>query len=375
MEDMPRLYAHPMTGERRLLQDACTLGVQPLPRWRIHQATTMTDLAHTDDCDLDGPLLFGRVLDGKGGARPIGWEEASAWRQGAPGEVLWVHLCRSEPGLREWLMDRLGISEPTAELLTSDSTRPRAFREGETLVATLRGINFNPGAEPEDMVSMQVWCDGAHLVTLRRVPLQTPRDTRDELDHGHGPVDAGSLITSLTEHLIERMGHVIIDLDEAIDTLEAEEAGCADKAMLDEISRVRRECLALKRYMSPQHEALENISRDAPGWFEDHDRREIAESIDRLRRYVEDLDIAKESALVLQDDVRARLLERNARTQGQLAVVATIFLPLTFLSGLLGMNVEGIPHAHEPLAFWEVVAICGAIAAAQLLLFKRLRWF
>jgi zinc transporter len=335
----------------------------------------MADLTQTDDCDLDGPLLFGRVLDGKGGAREIGWEEARGWQPTNPDEVLWLHICRTVEGVREWLMAGLDIPEPTAELLTSDATRPRAFREGEALVATLRGINFNPGAEPEDMVSMQLWSDGRRLITLRRVRLQTPRDTRNDLDAGKGPVDAGNLITLLTEHLIGRMSHSIYELDASIDALEAEEADGADKAMLDEISRVRRECLALKRYMSPQHEALENISRDAPAWFEDHDRREIAESIDRLRRYVEDLDIAKESALVLQDDVRARLLERNARTQAQLAIVSTIFLPLTFLSGLIGMNVEGIPGAHDPMAFWKIVAVCAAIAAGQLVLFRRLKWF
>lgn len=335
----------------------------------------MQDMIRNDDCDLDGPLLFGRVLDGKGGARAIGWDEARDWRPDAAGELLWVHMCRTVPGVQAWLMNTLGIPEPTAELLTSDATRPRAFREGEALVATLRGINFNPGAEPEDMVSMQVWCDGQRLVTLRRVALQTPRDTRAELDEGRGPVDAGSLITSLTEHLIGRMGPVILDLDEAIDCLEAQETCNADQAMLTEISRVRRECLALKRYMSPQHEALEAISRGAPEWFEDHDRREIAESIDRLRRYLEDLDISKESALVLQDDVRANLLERSARTQYLLTIVAAIFLPLTFLTGLLGINVAGIPDAENPYAFWEVVGICAAIAAAQLVLFKRLRWF
>ncbi|VWX53391.1 zinc transporter ZntB [Novosphingobium sp. 9U] len=335
----------------------------------------MLDPTHNDDCDLDGPLLFGRVLDGRGGAREIGWEEARTWRPSAAGEMLWLHMCRTVPGVREWLIDRLAIPEPTAELLTSDATRPRAFREGQALVATLRGINFNPGAEPEDMVSMQVWSDGLRLITLRRVPLQTPRDTRHELDQGDGPRDAGALITSLTEHLIDRMSHVILDLDDAIDKLEEEEVDCADKAMLAEISRIRRECLALKRYMSPQHEALENIARDAPDWFEDHDRREIAESIDRLRRYVEDLDISKESALVLQDDVRARLLERNARTQSQLAIVATVFLPLNFIAGLLGMNVAGIPDAKDPYAFWEVLTICATIAAAQMLLFRRLKWF
>lgn len=333
------------------------------------------DPTHTDDCDLDGPLLFGRVLDGKGGARPIGWEAARAWQPGTPGEVLWVHICRTVPGVQAWLEDELGIPEPTAELLTSDATRPRAFREGDALVATLRGINFNPGAEPEDMVSMQVWCDGNRLVTLRRVSLQTPRETRQELDAGEGPVDAGSLLTLLTEHLIARMGHSIVDINNAIDALDEQGDGAADKSMLAEISRIRRECLALKRYMSPQHEALENIAHDAPAWFEDHDRREIAESIDRLRRYLEDLDISKESALVLQDEVRARLLERNARTQYQLTIVASIFLPLTFITGLLGMNVEGIPDAGNPHAFWEVMALCALIAAGQLWLFRRLKWF
>jgi zinc transporter len=335
----------------------------------------MEQLIQDDDCELDGPLLFGRVLDGNGGAREISWEQARAWQPDAPGEMLWVHLCRTVPGVREWLMDALAVPEPTAELLTSDATRPRAFREGEAMVATLRGINFNPGAEPEDMVSMQVWCDGLRLITLRRVALQTPRDTRNELDAGHGPGDAGALITNLTEHMIQRMGHSIMDINNAIDALEEREVGEADQEMLSEIARVRRECLALKRYMSPQHEALENISRDAPGWFEDHDRREIAESIDRLRRYLEDLDISKESALVLQDDVRARLLERNSRTQYLLTIVAAIFLPLTFITGLLGINVAGIPDAQDPFAFWEVLGICTAIAFGQLVLFKRLKWF
>ncbi|MEZ5744894.1 MAG: CorA family divalent cation transporter, partial [Sphingomonadaceae bacterium] len=155
-----------------------------------------------DPEDLDGPMLFARVLDGTGGGRAISWKEAQDWQPAVSGEVLWMHLCRNRPGVAEWLEHGLGLPEPTAELLTSDATRPRAFREGNTLVATLRGINFNPGAEPEDMVSMQLWSDGTRLITLRRLQLQTPRVTLAEIDSGRGPVDAGALITSLVEHMI-----------------------------------------------------------------------------------------------------------------------------------------------------------------------------
>lgn len=322
----------------------------------------------------EGELIFGRVLDGKGGGRPIGWDEARDWQPAQPGEVLWLHLRRYAPGIAGWLAEGLRIPEPTVELLTSDTTRPRAFRENGNLVATLRGINFNPGAEPEDMVSMQLWSDGARVLTLRRRASQTPRDVVAEIDAGQGPIDAGALVTSLIRHMIERMNQSIVDMNETIDQLEELDLDTDADAMLGEIARLRRNCLALKRHMAPQHDALEGIVQDAPEWFEQHDRRAIAETIDRLRRYIDDVAISQESALVLQDDIRARAAAHSQKTSYLLSVVATIFMPLTFLTGLLGSNVAGIPGADRGYAFWAVVALCGAIFILQLLLFRKWKW-
>ncbi|MBX7533665.1 zinc transporter ZntB [Qipengyuania sp. 1XM1-15A] len=328
----------------------------------------------TDEIITTEALLFGRVLDGKGGAREIGWEEAQAWQPAAPGEVLWLHLCRNRPGVQAWLEEQLHVPEPTAELLTSDQTRPRAFRDGETLVGTLRGINFNPGAEPEDMISMQLWCDGRRLVTLRRHPLQTPREVMAMLDRGSGPPDAGATITLLAELMIARMSQSIVDMNFVLDTLEDEDPEKDPEGMLKRISTIRRNCLGLKRHMAPQHEALEQISRDSPYWFEEEDRREIAESIARLRRYLDDIDISKESALVLQDELRARSLASSEHATYMLTIVAGIFLPLGFLTGLLGINVGGMPGMDDPDAFWRVVALCLFLFVALIVVFRRLRW-
>ena len=328
----------------------------------------------TDDTLTDTPLLFGRVLNGQGGAREIGWEEAQGWQPAAPGEVMWLHVCRNRDGVQDWLEHELHIPEPTAELLTSDANRPRAFTEGETLVATLRGINFNPGAEPEDMISMQVWCDGRRLITLRRHPLQTPREVVAMLDRGNGPPDAGATITLLAELLITRMSQSIVDMNAVLDELEHDDPEEHAERMLKQISTIRRNCLGLKRHMAPQHEALEQISRDAPYWFEDHDRREIAESIARLRRYLDDIDISKESALVLQDEIRARSLASSEHATYMLTIVAGIFLPLGFLTGLLGINVGGMPGMDDPDAFWAVVALCLFVFVALIVIFRRLRW-
>lgn len=324
--------------------------------------------------DGECPLLFGRVLDGKGGARPIEWGEAQGWTPAAPGEVLWLHMHRACPGAQEWLESALAIPEPTAELLVSDQTRPRAFREGDTLVATLRDINFNPGYEPEDMISMQLWSDGARIVTLRRDPQQSVNEVRDLLDSGRGPRDAGAMITQIVELLIDHLNHAIVDMNAMLDDLEATGLEGDLEQRASAIAALRRDCLALQRHMSPQHEALEQIGRDAPEWFEPDDRREIVESIARLRRHLDDINISKESAVVLQDELRARSQAIGQEATYKLGVMAGIFLPLTFFTGLLGSNVAGIPYAGEPWAFWGVVALCALISAAILALFWRLRW-
>ena len=330
--------------------------------------------ATTPEPDTHGPLLFGRVLDGAGGARAIGWEEAQGWAPASGEEVLWLHLDRAWPGLEDWLRFKLHLPEPTAKLLVSDQTRPRAFREGDALVATLRDLNFNPGAEPEDMISMQLWSDGQRVLTLRRAPQQSPEEIRDLLDRGAGPRDAGAMTTQIAELMIDHLGGAVVDINATLDRLEED---CADEKMEErgrQIADIRRECLALQRHLSPQHEAMEQISRDAPQWFEPHDRREIAESIARLRRHLDDINISKESALVLQDELRVRAQANSRDATYKLGVIGGVFLPLTFFTGLLGSNVAGIPMAEHPLAFWGVVGACLIITLGILAIFKSRRW-
>ena len=332
------------------------------------------EITQFDTYEGGGPLLFGRVLDGKGGGREIKWDEAKHWVPASSSEVLWLHLHCGIEGLQDWLQAHFGMTEPTAELMVSNDSRPRSFREGETLVATLRGINLNPGAQPEDMVSMHIWADGTRVVTVRNVPLQTPRHVLRDIDSGHGPVDAGKLITELFEVMIARMSRSIVDMNLRIDELETPSDDGDAENMLSRIADIRRNCLALKRHMSPQHEALEWIARNAPQWFEEHDRREIAETIERLRRYLDDLDISKESAVVLMDDIRGRAIARNEQTTYVLTIFAGLFLPLTFVTGLLGINVGGIPGSNHSFAFWIVVLMCGGIFAALLMIFRKWNW-
>ena len=88
----------------------------------------------------------------------------------------------------------------------------------------------------------------------------------------------------------------------------------------------------------------------------------------------EELEAVRERAALLHEqltDLRAEDLDQRSLL---ISVIAFIFLPLTFITGLLGMNVEGIPYAHTHWAFWGVVAFCVLLGAAVLAWFARRHW-
>ena len=150
-----------------------------------------------------------------------------------------------------------------------------------------------------------------------------------------------------------------------------------EEEQLTRIASIRRQSLALQRHMGPQHVALESISRDAPAWFETHDRREIGETTALLRRFLDDIDVSKESAVVLMDELRSRALARSEKTNRRLTLVATVFLPLSFLVGLFGINVGGMPWAEipgDPEGFWLVTGLCVILGVVKVILFRRWKW-
>ena len=89
-------------------------------------------------------------------------------------------------------------------------------------------------------------------------------------------------------------------------------------------------------------------------WLTSTQRTSIREVADHLVRYVEDLDAARDRMGVMQEELTNKLSEQMNKTMYILTVLAGIFLPITFVTGLLGINVGGIPGAEDPWAFTEV---------------------
>ena len=185
----------------------------------------------------------------------------------------------------------------------------------------------------------------------------------------------GQLVAMLANRLIERMSHVIVELDDRIDELEEKIIEHGGQELRGGILETRREIIQLRRYLAPQREALSRLHMEKTPWITDQDRLQVREAVDKLTRHIEDLDSVKDRAGVSYEELSSRLAEQMNARMYVLSLMAGLFLPLGFITGLLGINVGGIPLADSPWGFLEVVLILVAIVTVQVILFRRRNWF
>lgn len=303
-------------------------------------------------------------------ARVLRWEDLE---RGALEIPVWVHLDRASDRARGWLRTRSGLDAVVIEALLADETRPRVapFRNGMMII--LRGVNLNAGADPDDMVALRVWIEPTRLITMRTRRLLAAQDVRDEIDAGNSPTSPAETLVRLIFALVARMAPVVDGMDEALDDLEEHLLSEPVRQLRTELATLRRTAIGLRRYLAPQRDALARLTADDTSLIDERSRVRLREAMDSMIRYVEELDMARERAAVLAEELNGLVAERMNRTMYVLSLVGTVFLPLGFITGLLGVNVAGIPGSDWPLAFEALAALLIGLAIFEVWLFRRWR--
>ena len=320
------------------------------------------------------PLLFAYQFDGQGGGEALATAQLSE-RQ-SHGGVIWVHLDAAHAAARDWLQNQFPELDPLIhDALLADETRPRLTPYGNGALLILRGVNLNEDAAPEDMVSIRLWVEQRLIITVRKRQLKAIRDIETKLRQGAGPCDSGDLVTMLVARLFERMAPVFAALDEVIDKVEEDLLDHAHPSLRDVIVQARKRAIIFKRYITPQRDAIMGLRHAEFSWLEEPHKRHLLESYNHITRYSEDLDAIRERAQIIKDELQNILSDRLNRNMYVLSVVAAIFLPLGFLTGLLGVNIGGIPGQDVASAFMIFCALLAIAVLMQIALFKWLKWF
>ncbi|MCH4894192.1 MULTISPECIES: CorA family divalent cation transporter [unclassified Sphingomonas] len=293
----------------------------------------------------------------------------------ASGKLVWIHLHETTQAARDWLINVAKLSELAADALTATETRPRCDALGEAALVNLRGLSTSTDMTMSDpLASIRIHAQGTRVLSVCRLPLNALGPVCARVAAGEVR-DAGDLIAEIAVAITEELDPVIAELGDDLD--DCEEMLDARKvfALRRAVSSARVQAIGYRRFLNPQRVAIEKLSLLPFSWLEEEDRLHLNAAADRAARMAEELEAIRERAALLHEtltDLRAELIDQRALA---ISVVAIVFLPLTFLTGLLGMNVDGIPYAHEPWAFWGVVAASTLVALATFGYFIRRRWF
>lgn len=283
----------------------------------------------------------------------------------------WLHFDLKHTETEGWL--RAHLPTLVVEALTQAETRPRCTQMEDGLFLNLRGVNLNPGANSDDMVSVRLWATEALIISARVRKIWAVDAIRQEMDTGAAPVSVTMFLAELCHGLTKRIEKVSLELVEHTDELE-ENSLVASPNAATSLAALRQSVIKLRRFIRPQNEAMSDLAAGDLWPLDENSANSLREASNRTTRIVEELDATSDRLQALQDHadmLHATVMGRNSYV---LSVVAAIFLPLGFLTGLFGINVGGMPGVENAYGFWVVTVSSAVLGIVLFLVFRFLKW-
>ncbi|WP_315310957.1 zinc transporter ZntB [Pantoea vagans] len=307
-------------------------------------------------------------LDGKGGMIPIAEDEVIECEQ-----PCWLHLNYTHRKSAEWLQSTPQIPDAVRDALAGDSMRPRVSRLGDGFMIVLRSVNHNTDARRDQLVVMRVFINDKLIVSTRRRKVSAVDEVLTDLQNGNGPIDCGSWLVDVCDALTDHTSEFIEELHDKI--IELEDA-LLDQRMpaRGELGLLRKQLIVMRRYMAPQRDVYARLASEKLGWMDDSERRRMQEIADRLGRGLDDLDAGVARTAILADEVASAMAESMNRRTYTMSLMAMIFLPATFLTGLFGVNLGGIPGGEWKYGFSIFCLLLVALAVGVAGYLRKRRW-
>lgn len=323
--------------------------------------------------NLPDGLICAFLLDGKGGGEQLSWPSISTWTPELG--ALWLYLDYKGERCERWLAEDSGLDPVIREALLDPDPRPHCLvTEDDGLMLIIRGVNLEQAAQPEDMVSVRVWCDRHRVICMRHRKVAAMKVMHQRIMQGKGPSTVGEFMVDMTAEILDRIAALTDALEDEVAVIEDALVTSLDLALRHRLADLRRQAIALRRYIAPERDVMAGLQGAAVTWLSERDRARLRESGERLTRIIEDLDSARERAAVTHEEVASRLSEIMNQRLYTLSLVAAIFLPLGFVTGLWGANVGGIPGLEHPWGFAIMCLSTVALGGLQVWLFRKLRW-
>jgi zinc transporter len=285
----------------------------------------------------------------------------------------WVHMQRDQEAHQ--ILEHFDVPDTVLTALFEETTRPK-YREidHDSTLVVVRALNLNPQCEPDDMVSLRILFDSERLLTVRNRPVQAVIETIEQMKKGklacETPIEVVMVILT---NIVKRLEDYVDKLSERLDHIE-DAVVLDDNHDLSELNSLRRTVSRFCRHLFPQQDAFRKLALTSHVQNDPEKLHQLHGIADSMTIMVEELAFIRERCEILVQDIDARVQTQSNNNLYVLSILSAIFLPISFLTGLFGINVGGMPWVESEIGFMILCASCLVIVGFEIWLFKRKKW-
>jgi magnesium transporter len=289
--------------------------------------------------------------------------------------LIWLDFFEAKEEELDRLASILDLHPVAREELSRPSNRPKLADHDRYFAVTIHvpgGRLDEPHSHEIDIVVGQHW-----IVTVHEQKIEGLLKAQGLCKKKPEIMAKGSdfLLQEILEALLDRFMPLLDWLDNSIESLEEEIiAGKTDKKTLPRVTEIRKKVAGVRRTLLPQREVLLYLSRKEISIIQSHNRAYYHDLYERLLQSVDMVDRFRDNLTHLMDLYMNQVSRRMNQVMKVLTIWATIFLPLTFLTGVWGMNFRFMPELAQPWAYWAALGLMAAVAIVMIVFFKLKKW-
>lgn len=294
-------------------------------------------------------------------------------------KFLWLDLEAPELNNLKRIAEAFGLDEEAIEDVTEGQHRPRLDEYDDHAAIVLYGAL---GPESETTFSprkLVIFIGPDFIITAHNEPLITIERQRARMAKHRGKSDQfrpDVILHMLVDAMVDNYLKVTYDYQERLDDMEEESLDLNEnEVLLSQVLKLRRDMLELRRLATSLREVLQPLVAGDLDYVSERISTDFIHVRDHLTLAIESIDNLRELLNGVRDNYHAALATRANDIMKTLTIFASLFLPLSLVAGIYGMNMPLYPSVDNPSTFWEVIFFMGVIILGMLGFFKHRKWF
>lgn len=275
--------------------------------------------------------------------------------------LAWVHLDGNSKQSKKWLEREVSyLDHLIIDALFAEEARPRIIEFEEGMLVILRGVNLDPQSSDaaEDLASIRLWIDNSRIISIQKRNFSAIFNVAKKIELGKKIKNSPEFLYNLIYENLLLISPLINDLNEKMDLIEEKMATSNyDYSLRESVAIIRKKVAIFKRYILPQKDVLSHLKSHDNDWIDDWARRHFQENHEQITNIIEELDEARDRSQIVHEEISNAIADKLNKNMMKISLIASIFMSLSFIASLFGMNLSGIPGSENPNGFYITVTI------------------